>query len=473
MSTARALRHVDVAFRPLGGRDDNRGTGPILMTAQLGKTRPLLGLPRPRRRCGRGNLRSPAPALAAATPRRRQGGGDHRRRRRSPESDLGAAAQAFGDQLQRRSRPSSSARRCIDVLIDIRLIAKAAETAGLDKSKDVAPKLAFARDQTLRSEYLQVEGRRRRHRRRGQEALRRGDRQVRRRATKSMSVTFSSRPRTRPRRSSPSSTRAATSPRSPRRSRSIPVRRRRAAISASSAKGKTVKPFEDAAFALDVGTYTKAPVQIPVRLARHQGRRRSASSRRRPSRPQADRIRQQLARETVTNEIRDAARRGQDRDRAGSTAGRGRARRLRPTPAPSDPAAPAQPAARCSTGAMSAVSPLAPKAYAELPPIAGVRFATAEAGIKYKNRTDVLLVVFDKGTEVAGVFTRSKCPSAPVDWCRAALAKRARRGRSSSTRATPTPSPASAAARRSSCPPAWSPRRSAAGRRRSSSPRPA
>jgi len=64
------------------------------------------------------------------------------------------------------------------------------------------------------------------------------------------------------------------------------------------------------------------------------------------------------------------------------------------------------------------VSPLAPKAYPELPEIAGVRFATAEAGIKYKNRTDVLLAAFDPGTTVAGVFTSSKCPSAPVDWCR-------------------------------------------------------
>jgi hypothetical protein len=36
------------------------------------------------------------------------------------------------------------------------------------------------------------------------------------------------------------------------------------------------------------------------------------------------------------------------------------------------------------------VSPLAPKTYPALPQIAGVRFATAEAGIKYKNRTDVL-----------------------------------------------------------------------------------
>ena len=68
------------------------------------------------------------------------------------------------------------------------------------------------------------------------------------------------------------------------------------------------------------------------------------------------------------------------------------------------------------------ISPLAPKSYAELPPVAGVRFATAEAGIKYAGRTDVLLALFDKGTEVAGVFTRSKCPSAAVDWCRENLA---------------------------------------------------
>jgi glutamate N-acetyltransferase/amino-acid N-acetyltransferase len=64
------------------------------------------------------------------------------------------------------------------------------------------------------------------------------------------------------------------------------------------------------------------------------------------------------------------------------------------------------------------VSPLAPTHYPELPEIAGIRFATAEAGIKYKNRTDVLLVEMDEGTVVAGVFTRSKCPSAAVDWCR-------------------------------------------------------
>jgi len=67
------------------------------------------------------------------------------------------------------------------------------------------------------------------------------------------------------------------------------------------------------------------------------------------------------------------------------------------------------------------VSPLAPKHVPELPAIAGVRLATAQAGIRYANRTDVLLALFDEGTTAAGVFTRSKCPSAPVEWCRAQL----------------------------------------------------
>ena len=69
----------------------------------------------------------------------------------------------------------------------------------------------------------------------------------------------------------------------------------------------------------------------------------------------------------------------------------------------------------------TAVSPLAPTEIPEMPAIAGVRLATASAGIRYKGRTDVLLAVMDKGTAAAGVFTQSKCPSAPVEWCRARL----------------------------------------------------
>src|SRR5215469_4675203 len=67
------------------------------------------------------------------------------------------------------------------------------------------------------------------------------------------------------------------------------------------------------------------------------------------------------------------------------------------------------------------LSPLAPKTYPALPPIAGVRFATIAAGVRYSGRTDVMMALFDGPAAVAGVFTRSKCPSAPVDWCRAHL----------------------------------------------------
>src|SRR5436305_10958206 len=68
-----------------------------------------------------------------------------------------------------------------------------------------------------------------------------------------------------------------------------------------------------------------------------------------------------------------------------------------------------------------AVSPPAPKHVPDMPQIRGMRLATGAAGIKYQGRTDVLLALFDKGTTVAGVLTRSKCPSAPVEWCRAKL----------------------------------------------------
>jgi glutamate N-acetyltransferase/amino-acid N-acetyltransferase len=71
---------------------------------------------------------------------------------------------------------------------------------------------------------------------------------------------------------------------------------------------------------------------------------------------------------------------------------------------------------------MVKTSPLAPARFPELPALAGVTISTAEAGIRYRGRTDVLLMLFAPETTVAGVFTRSRCPSAPVDWCRAVLA---------------------------------------------------
>ncbi len=56
------------------------------------------------------------------------------------------------------------------------------------------------------------------------------------------------------------------------------------------------------------------------------------------------------------------------------------------------------------------ISPLAPTRVPDMPAIAGVRLATAAAGIRYAGRSDVLLALFTPGTTAAGVFTRSKCP---------------------------------------------------------------
>ncbi len=70
---------------------------------------------------------------------------------------------------------------------------------------------------------------------------------------------------------------------------------------------------------------------------------------------------------------------------------------------------------------MGTTSPFAPKHLPHLPAIDGVRIATAASGIRYPGRIDLLLVTFDPGTTAAGVLTRSKTASAPVDWCRARL----------------------------------------------------
>ncbi|HEY5608388.1 MAG TPA: bifunctional glutamate N-acetyltransferase/amino-acid acetyltransferase ArgJ [Alphaproteobacteria bacterium] len=67
---------------------------------------------------------------------------------------------------------------------------------------------------------------------------------------------------------------------------------------------------------------------------------------------------------------------------------------------------------------MPPISPLAPTASPTLPPIPGVRLASAACGLRYKGRTDLLLVELAPGTAAAGVFTRSLTAAAPVEWCR-------------------------------------------------------
>ena len=66
-------------------------------------------------------------------------------------------------------------------------------------------------------------------------------------------------------------------------------------------------------------------------------------------------------------------------------------------------------------------SPLAPESFPDLPIVRGVRLAVARAGYKNWDRTDLTFAALDEGTTVAGVTTRSRCPSPEVDWCRQAL----------------------------------------------------
>ena len=71
---------------------------------------------------------------------------------------------------------------------------------------------------------------------------------------------------------------------------------------------------------------------------------------------------------------------------------------------------------------------MAPEKFPDMPAVGGVRMASAACGIKHRERLDVLLVELPDGTDVAGVFTRSKTAAAPIDWCRDALASGQARG---------------------------------------------
>ena len=74
------------------------------------------------------------------------------------------------------------------------------------------------------------------------------------------------------------------------------------------------------------------------------------------------------------------------------------------------------------------VSPLAPKAFPALPQIRGIEFAAVEAGVRYQNRKDVMLVRLAPGTAMAGVFTRSTTRSACVRDCQAKITARVPKG---------------------------------------------
>lgn len=67
-------------------------------------------------------------------------------------------------------------------------------------------------------------------------------------------------------------------------------------------------------------------------------------------------------------------------------------------------------------------SPLAPKAFPDLPVVDGVAFASVAAGVRYTTgRPDVMLARLAPGSAVAGVFTRSSTRSAPVLDCQSKI----------------------------------------------------
>ena len=68
-------------------------------------------------------------------------------------------------------------------------------------------------------------------------------------------------------------------------------------------------------------------------------------------------------------------------------------------------------------------SPFAPAHLLQVPVVPGVRLAACQAGIRYANRTDLMMIVLDPATTAAGVLTKSKTCSAPVLWCRKNLEK--------------------------------------------------
>ena len=80
-----------------------------------------------------------------------------------------------------------------------------------------------------------------------------------------------------------------------------------------------------------------------------------------------------------------------------------------PAPKAAAPAAPGKPGLQ--------VSPLA-VTFPTIPPIGGVEIATARAGFYKHERDDLVVFSFARGTTCAGVFTRHKVGSAPVDWCK-------------------------------------------------------
>ena len=177
-----------------------------------------------------------------------------------------------------------------------------------------------------------------------------------------------------------------------------------------------VQPFEDAAFALEVGKYTKTPVQTQFgwHVIKLEEKRKQppptfeAGGRSDP--PAADRGDRRGG-------ARQAQGRGQDRDRAA----RRRRRRRRPLRMrrlrrrtlrlrQRRPTSPRNDRALIRRATMTAVSPLAPAAFPTCRRSRACASRPPRPGIKYRTAPTCCSPSSTRGPTVAGVFTRSKCP---------------------------------------------------------------
>lgn len=62
------------------------------------------------------------------------------------------------------------------------------------------------------------------------------------------------------------------------------------------------------------------------------------------------------------------------------------------------------------------------------PMLPEIEISTANCGLKYKNRDDLLLIALPEQTAIAGMFTSSSMPAAPIVWCKEKIAAFAIRG---------------------------------------------